>query len=195
MEGRGIENIVELKVTDRKANVKEFTAGWGPASVIEKEIIIPQITYFTNDSWELVSARDDSNGWPILHSAGYSKGKFFVWTIPDNFIDLYALPENVLNRIRQVATEGMKVTLEGPGEVSLFVYDNRTFIAESFLDQEVKVRFILDINTKKITEIPSSVVITGTDRIAPAFMNRKSGKDVSVFEVTLKPHSFRAFKF
>ena len=32
MEGRGIEDIVELRVTDRKANVKEFSAGWGPTS-------------------------------------------------------------------------------------------------------------------------------------------------------------------
>lgn len=195
MQGKGIEDIVELNVTDRKASVKEFTAGWGPASFIEKEMIIPEITYYTNDSWEQVSAKDDTNGWPILHAADYSNGKFYVLTIPDNFIDLYALPENALNRIRQVATGGMNVLLEGPAEVSLFAYDNHSFVAESFLDHEVTVRFVLDIGTKQITEIPSGGVIKGTDRLAPSFMNRKFGTDSSVFEVTLKPHSFRTFKF
>ena len=195
MQGKGIENIVELNVTDRKASVSEFAAGWGPAVSIDKEIIIPEVTYFTNDSWELVSARDDTNGWPILHSADYSKGKFYVLTIPDNFVDLYALPEIALNRIRQVATEGMKVSLEGPGEVSLFVYDNNAFVVESFLDHAVTVRLILDIDTKQIEEVPSENILKGSDRIAPSFMNRKFGKDVSVFEIALQPHSFRAFTF
>ncbi len=88
MQENGIEDIVELRVTNRKANVKEFAAGWGASTTIGKEILIPQISYLTNDSWEIISARDNTNGWPILHSADYSKGKFFVWTIPDNFIDL-----------------------------------------------------------------------------------------------------------
>lgn len=195
MQEKGIKDIVELEVTDRKASVKEFTAGWGPASTIEKEIIIPEVTYFTNDSWEQVSAKDDTNGWPILHAADYSKGKFYVLTIPDNFIDLYALPENALNKIRQVTAGGMKVLLEGPAEVSLFEYDNNSFVAESFLDHEVTVRFVMDIKTKQITEVLSGRVIKGTDRLAPAFMNRKFGSDASVFEITLNPHSFKAFKF
>ncbi|HPF52238.1 MAG TPA: hypothetical protein PK335_11720 [Draconibacterium sp.] len=195
MQGKGIEDVVELNVTDRKASVKEFSAGWGPASSIEKEIIIPEIEYYTNDSWEQVSAKDDTNGWPVLHAADYSKGKFYVLTIPDNFIDLYAFPEMALNKIRQVATQGMNVLLEGPAEVSVFEYDNNSFVAESFLDHEVTVRFVMNIKTKQMTEIPSGEVIKGTDRLAPSFMNRKFGTDASVFEVTIKPHSFRAFKF
>jgi len=194
MQRKGIEDIVELEVTDRKASVKKFTAGWGPAASIEKEIIIPEITYYTNDSWELVSAIDDTNGWPVLHSADYSKGKFYVLTIPDNFVDLYILPDNVLNRIRQVATDGVTPTLEGPGEVSLFNYDNNSFVVESFRDKEVTVKILLDINKKSIKEIATNEVLTAEDRIAPTYMNRKFGKDVSVFEVTIKPHSFRAFQ-
>lgn len=195
MQGKGIEDIVELDVTDRKATVKEFTAGWGPVSTTDKEMIIPQISYYTNDSWELVSAKDDTNGWPILHAADYSKGKFYVLTIPDNFIDLYALPENALNRIRQVATTGMDVQMEGPAELGLFVYDNKSFVIESFLDEEVSVRFLIDFTTKQITEVPGGEALKGTDRLAPSFMNRKMGTDASVFEVTVKPHSFRAFRF
>lgn len=195
MEGKGIEDIVELRVTDRKANVKEFVAGRGATTTIEKEILIPQINYLTNDSWEIISARDDTNGWPILHSANYSKGKFFVWTITDNFIDLYQLPEPVLNSLRQTVAGHLNVKLEGPGEVSLFVYDNNSFVVHSFLDEEVTVRVLLDKDATEIIDVASSEKINGTFREAPIFRNRKMGEDAMVFEVTIQPHSFRAFTF
>jgi hypothetical protein len=195
MQGKGIESIAELRVTDRKASVKEFTSGWGPASTIEKEILIPQINYLTNDSWEIISARDDTNGWPILHAADFSKGKFYVLTVPDNFIDLYILPEPVLNSLRQIVAGDLKVTLEAPGEVSLFVYDNNSFVVESFLDKEVKIKILLDKGAKQITDAATGEIITGVERPAPVFRNRKFGKDAIVFEVTLKAHSFKGFTF
>ena len=40
----------------------------------------------------MLSAIDGPNGWPLLHEADYSKGKFYVLTIPDNFADLYHFP-------------------------------------------------------------------------------------------------------
>ena len=195
MEGKGIEDIVELRVTDRKANVKKFAAGWGPTTSIDKEILIPPINYLTNDSWEIISALDDTNGWPLLHSADYSKGKFFVWIIPDNFIDLYILPENVLNWLRETVAGNLDVQLEGPGEVSLFVYDNNSFVVHSFLDEEVTVSVLLDKTGVEITDVASGEEIEGILREAPVFRNRKMGEDITVFEVTIKPHSFRAFTF
>jgi len=195
MQGKGIENIAELRVTDRKAKVHELAAGYGPSVKIEKEIIIPQINYLTNDSWEVVSALDDTNGWPLLHRAAYSKGQFFVLTIPDNFIDLYHLPAPVLNTIRQNVAGSLQVRLEAPGEISLFVYDNNTCVVESFLDQEVTFNLILDKNVKQVTDIDSGKIIPAKARIAPAFRGRKFGNDVAVVKVTLKPHSFKGFKF
>lgn len=195
MQEKGIEDIVELRVTDRKASVKEFTAGRGPAVTIEKEIIIPQINYLTNDSWEIISALDDTNGWPILHTAGYSGGKFYVWTIPDNFADLYNLPAPILNRLRETVAGNMDVVLEGPGEVGLFLYDNNSFVVESFLDKEVTVQIALDKKAGTLTDEASGEKWNGKLREAPVYRNRKYGKDAMVFEVTLKPHSFKAFRF
>ena len=66
------------------ADQKWLTSVWATLSrqmnvdKFYKEIIIPQVTYLTSDPWKLVSARDDTNGWPILHAADYSKGKFYV---------------------------------------------------------------------------------------------------------------------
>ena len=92
-----LDDIVELRYTDRKALVQDFTAGTFRLIHTEKPVLIPQIQYLTNDSWEIVSGIDGANGWPILHNADYSKGHLYVLTIPDNFADLYDLPAEVLN--------------------------------------------------------------------------------------------------
>ena len=195
LQGKGIEDIVELNVTDRKASVSRFRVGWGRPMETDQEMIVPQISYLTNDSWEVVSALDDSNGWPILHRADYSSGQLFVLTVPDNFIDLYQMPEGVLNRIRQDVAGSLGVVLEGPGEVSLFTYDNGSFVVESFLDEKVSVNVLMDPDIQELTDVMSGAKIWSTPRIAPEFMGRKFGKDVSVFQLEIMPHSFRAFTY
>jgi hypothetical protein len=195
MQGRGIEDIVELRVTDRKAVVKEFAVGWAPPVVIERDMIIPQMQYLTNDSWEIISALDDTNGWPVLHSAGYSTGTFFVWTMPDNFIDLYRLPPTALNRLRQTVAGHLPTLLEGPGEVSLFVYDNNSFVVHSFLDEEVTVKIIMHEKTAHLLDAASGDKVTGTMRRPPAFGTRRAGNETMVFDVIVAPHSFRAFTY
>ena len=192
LQGKGIEDIVEMEVTDRKACVKEFRAGFGGLLEADREILIPQVTYLTNDSWEVISALDDTNGWPILHRADYSNSQMFILTIPDNFIDLYYLPEGVLNRIRQDVAGSMPAVLEGPAEVSLFVYDNSSFVVESFLDEPVTVRVAVDPSVTEVTDVASGEKIEGSKRVAPSFRGRTFGRDLFVIELDIRPHSFRA---
>lgn len=87
LQGSGIEDIVELQVTDKKALVHRFS-DWRNVYHSEKDILIPQVWYATNDSWELITALDNGTGYPILHQAGYAGGKLYVLTIPDNFGEL-----------------------------------------------------------------------------------------------------------
>ena len=87
-------------------------------------MVIPQIQYLTNDSWVEVSALDETNGWPMLHSASYGGGTLYVLTIPNSFTDLYHLPAAVLDRIRDTLCRDLFVRLHGPAMVSLFTYDN-----------------------------------------------------------------------
>jgi hypothetical protein len=192
LQGKGIEDIVELTVTDRKANVKQFRAGWGSPMESDHEMIIPQVTYLTNDSWEVISALDDTNGWPVLHRADYSSGQLFVLTVPDNFIDLYQLPEGVLNRLRQDIAGSQAMVLEGPAEVSLFLYDNGSFVVESFLDETVRINVLADPAIVEVNDALTGEKITASLRKAPEFGGRRFGKDVSVIELEIKPHSFRA---
>ena len=70
LQGRGIEDIVELEYTDKKALVHRFY-DWRDVHISEQDILIPQIRYATNDSWELITALDSGVGYPILHQASY----------------------------------------------------------------------------------------------------------------------------
>jgi hypothetical protein len=115
----------------------------------DKPVLIPQIQYLTNDSWEIVSGISGDDGWPILHEADYSKGHLYVLTIPDNFADLYNLPAEVLNKIREVLCAQLKVQIEGSSKISLYVYDNNTFIVESFLDKETAVKIVTSTQFNK----------------------------------------------
>ena len=193
LQGKGIEDIVELTYTDRKALVKDFRAGWGMGAQSSQEILIPQINYLTNDSWEEVTATRGATGWPILHRAQYSKANLYVLTIPENFSDLYQYPAPVLNRIRAVATQDFNIKIEGPSMVSLFLYDNGTFIVESFLNEPVTVKIITNEPVKTINDLLSGESLQGAVVPVFAFRNRQPDPTYS-FEITIKPHSFRVFK-
>ena len=64
--------------------------------------------------------------------------------VPDSFPDLKKLPEAVLNRLR-AEFEVNGITLEGPSNLSMFPYDNDTFVLYSYVtsankDADITVR-------------------------------------------------------
>ena len=189
LEGKGIEDIVELRYTDRKALVKDYKAGWGGLIKGEKEILIPQIQYLTNDSWEQVSALAGGMGWPLLHKADYANGDLYVLTIPDIFADLYSLPEEVLNKFRDTFSRHHFVRLHAPAKVAIFLYDNNTAVVHSFRDEPSKIRLIT-AKGKNIKEIFSDEAIDGSD--IPGSWGKPSTE--KAFDLVIKPHSYRVFK-
>ncbi|MFZ0429521.1 MAG: hypothetical protein WAO20_15490 [Acidobacteriota bacterium] len=192
LENRGLGDIVELRYTDRKARVKDFVVGFGRTATSDSEILIPEIQYLTNDSWEEVSALAGPNGFPILHSAGYAGGTLYVLTIPENFADLYQLPSEVLGRIRSLLLGQFYVRLEGPSLVSLFVYDNDTFIVESFRDEPIDVRLVVDARLDSLRNLQSGETLAGQKRPASPWI--RGDRDRVVFQTEIKPHSFQVLR-
>jgi len=196
MQDKGIKGIFEMVVTDRKADIDTVLVSGGFGSRINTTAVtikIPILTYFTNDSWELITTLDYGNGWPLLHHSVYSEGNIYVWTIPDNFSHIYALPAPALNLIRKTASPGMDVYMEGPSQVALFTYDNGTFAAHSFHDKPVEVSFVF--KGEKLTDIASGEALTGTGRVvSPVNGHPRTGEREMVVKAVIPPHSFRAFK-
>ena len=166
LQGKGIEDIVELEYTGQTVAVREFGGGrGGRAAPLDNAILLPKIRYATNDSWETVTAFTSMNrtsGTPVLLSTKYSKGLFYVLTIPEDEGDLYYYPQTVLTSIRNVLAKDMFVRLDAPSMVSLFVYDNDKFIVESFQGQDkpVTARIIADARITKLRDLVSGEEIT-----------------------------------
>jgi hypothetical protein len=195
LQGRGLHHIAEVEHTGRVALVRTFQDGRrGTLVEGEKAILIPQIGYRTNDSWELVSAIDGDNGWPLLHDADYLDGQLQVLTIPENFADFYHYPAEALNAIRRHLSKHLPVQLEAPGKVSLFVYDNNTFVVHNFRDEAVEARVAVGLDRQGLED-----ALTGQQlgleerRVSPGW-----GKEpVPVSHIAgfrVPPHSFRVFR-
>ena len=148
----------------------------------DHDILLPQVRYATNDSWEEITALAAENGFPLLHHADYGSGRLYVLTIPDNFADLYALPAPALDHIRRVVTKGLPVRLQGPSRVSLFAYDNDTYVVHSFLDRMGSVELVADGRDVTLVDLQTGAVQPGQPR-----------GDATAFSVFLEPHSYRAF--
>jgi hypothetical protein len=195
LQGKGIEDIAEIRHTDRKAVIKNFRGQ--NAVPPDLHILIPEIQYLTNDVWELVSGMTQNDlGYPLLLQAGYAKGTLYVLTIPDNFSDLYSFPAQVLTQIRNVLLRDIFVRIESPGDVSLFVYDNNTFIVESFLPENTEVRISLDRKYTKIRDIITGQEFTGQptgSSFGGSFgFGAGAGNRLS-YPIQIKPHSYRVF--
>src|SRR5208283_2691602 len=60
LQGKGIEDIVEVRYTDRKILAHEYLSSFGAGrgadigSEPEADVLFPEIDFLTNDSWALV---------------------------------------------------------------------------------------------------------------------------------------------
>jgi hypothetical protein len=194
LQDKGIEDIAELRYTDRKSLVREFSVGWRGIFSSETEMLIPQINYLTNDSWELISGMDSGLGWPFLHMAGYAKGRLYVLTIPENFADIYNLPPEVLSEIRKTLSGELYARLEGPAKISLFLYDNHTLIVESFLDESTSVSIATGGKFTMLTDIISGEKISAEKIPNDMPWIQPSGSVDVRFSFILKPHSYKVFR-
>ncbi|MBN1641097.1 MAG: hypothetical protein JXA09_07665 [Anaerolineae bacterium] len=189
LQDAGLRDIVELEVTDRKANVQDFLIGWFGVHHADEPLLIPHIDYLTNDSWEEISGLTRTTGHPVLHSASYGGGTLYVLTIPDNFDDLYRLPAQVLAQIRAVLMGDLYVRVDGPAQVALYAYDNGAFVVESFLSDTVQVRILVRDDAGAPCDARSGVPLSGQ----PVLDWREQRTGVTAFETAIQPHTCRVF--
>lgn len=195
IQDRGFRReIAEVMVTDGKTSTQEmwgYPLGWGAKVKLERPILLPELRYNTNDSWELIASMTNGMGFPVVHYVPYADAKLYVLTVPDNPAELYLWPAPVLNFVRQIASKGLFARLEGPAQVALMEYDNRAVVVESFRDEAAEVRIVTGPEVVKMKNVATGEMVEGTlektggRMMGPATEHR-------VFALTLKPHSFVA---
>jgi hypothetical protein len=186
LQGKGIADIADIVYTGGVVSTHEFMSERRFGDVkADSDILLPQITYFTNDSGSVISAytsASKTSGDPILLKTKYSKGLLYVLTIPEAMGDLYSYPQPVLDGIRQVLAEDMYVRLDAPSRVSLFVYDNDKFIVESFQERTVQARIVTAARITKLQDMQTGQVLMGTQQGA-----------TTVFDMPVASGTYRVF--
>ena len=190
-----LADVCELYCGDLKAIVNDF----GFAGKSAREFIIPQVKYFTNDAWEVVSAgrplTGGVSGYPILLRDTYSKGMLFVLTIPDDFGNLYDYPAGALNVIRRAMSKDVGAYIEGPAKVAFFPYDNKTMVVENFNDEAVSLRVVVNSKISNLSNLLTGELLQPADLPKPApswGRNRFFGypDGATVFDISLPAHSY-----
>ena len=189
-----LTEVAELRCTDLKALVNDF----GRYGQSGRDLLIPQVQYYTNDAWEMVSAgrplTGGVSGCPILLRAPYATGNLYVLTIPDDMGNLYDFPANALNEIRRIMSKDIGVCLEAPPKVGLFVYDNKTLVVENFNDEPVEVRIVTGDKVMKLESLEDGTVLSPLPA-GPVIQTRRPVTPKNSFRLLLLPHSYKAFRY
>jgi hypothetical protein len=201
LSGKGIEDLIEVRYTDRRFLAEGFFSGFGAGNGTaldqtgDLRILFPELDFLTNDAWPVVRALADGSTYPVLLMDRYAQGTLLVWTMPDNFSDLYRLPPSVTSAIKDQVMRDFPVRVDGPGQVALFAYDNNTFIVESYLPQTTDVTVSLNGGFDKIKNLLTGEILTGQN--PPASHEpwaRVARENREIFKVQLPPHSYRVFQ-
>jgi hypothetical protein len=189
MQGKGIEEFTSALYTDKKAVTRDYMiSGFGSVFTGEyygrDDVLFPVIKYSNNAADCLVAARKNDNNFPVLLRNCYANGTVYTLTVPDDYADFYKYPTEVLTTIRQYLMSSLGLYIEGVDNIGIFMYDNATFIVESFRDSDSKIRLHIATGTKKLIDVRSG------HELVPLL--RKD--DESIYEVSLKPVLYKVFK-
>jgi hypothetical protein len=200
---KGFQDIAEIEVTGHRIIAKRFGSGLGggrgaavdAATEPDLNIVLPQMRHFENDAWPGLQFTTAASGYAMAISAAYGKGTFYVLAIPDDFADLYRLPQSVLHQLRSLLGLDLFVSLDAPDHVSLFAYDNRTFIIQNFRAQSVSAR-VRVTDATRIRDLLTDQTLAASQGAGGsrwAGRGNFAGPSGASLDVTIPGHSFRAF--
>lgn len=188
MRGKGIEDLTCVEYSDGKVcsdvyTIWENSCAFDPMFINGQKVTVPLLKYMTNSADSIISLCGNDDNFPLFLKNRYGNGIVYTLNVPDSYSDIFNYPQEILTAIRQYLMSGLELFLECREKISIFLYDNNTFILESFQKFRCKARihitgnrFLLDIRTGEI--------------IKPIYAcNTKS-----IFEIDMMPVIYRVFK-
>ena len=192
-ENRGIHALSSVRMENRKTVCDQFMTEekgkWGRTITgrMKNPILFPVMEFSNNASWALIKYMHEQESYGMLLRDYYGKGILYTLSLPDSYPDLYQFPESVLTRLR-AEFPVKNIYAEGGNEISLFIYDNNTFIPYAYVDEGAKPCTVkIHVNGKaNALADPLNEKI----RIEPLY----SSKTETVFDLRLVPGHYKLWK-
>ena len=160
-QDHGFKDLAEWQATGHTIAIDQYFVGFGAGNGTElketgktQPILFPEVTFYTNDSWGIIRGVAAAKGFPIVLMNHYSKGTLYLWTMPENFGDLYNLPQPMITRIKSFLFGDAAVAIDAPDHVALFTYDNGAFVVENFRDDAANVAVLRKRKAAETLAIP-----------------------------------------
>ena len=140
---RGIQRMTSIRFAGRKVLAEDFLVEQVDSRMHgrlmtwphgRKSVLVTVPEHRNNSSWALIKTRVGQESYGMLLQDTYGRGEMLTLAVPDSFSDLYQLPVDVLTRLR-AAFPVSGVYLECEPLISLFAYDNDTFIVYPYVDE------------------------------------------------------------
>jgi len=153
-------------------------------------IRLPVAEFRNNATWAVVKGAKDEESYGILLRDDYCDGHMWTLAMPDAYPDVYRLPSPVISRIRQqFPVNG--VWLEGPGRISLFIYDNDSFVMYPYVMEGVQREMVrVHVKGAAALENPLWKGRFGSGRMEPLYA--RDGE--AVFELPAMPGKYVLYK-
>ena len=190
--GKGIERITSIRYRGRKLTASDFAAEnsflfdrWERESSA-KALTVPVLEFRNNATWGAVcKAICEEEACTLFALDTYGAGQLYTLVLPEAFSEIKYYPEAVLSRMRrEFAVNGIR--MEGKGQISLFIYDNDTFVVYPYVDNNT---FDRDI-TVFVKDAKSLSPLNGGKEIQPLY----TVKDESAFRLRTQIGKFCAYR-
>lgn len=190
---RGLKALTSFRYRNRMVSAKDFLIerrGGFNSVTGAKEIAFPLMEFRNNSTWAaLCKGLKNEESYTLLARDTYGKGRMMTMVLPDAITDFREFPVEILNRFREeFAINGIR--FEGPANISLFPYDNDTFLLYNYVtswanDSNVLV-YIEDAKEIEFAKKPQ----WGPQSLKPLY----SEGDYSVFRLRVPVGKFNAFR-
>jgi hypothetical protein len=166
--GKGIEELTSIRYRGRRFTTRTYRDGafGGSDCYAKHSVTYPLLEHRNNTTWALAKAVVGEENYPIVLSDHYGKGQLITIAVPDEYGYIYDIPAPILNVIRQQFTDEVPYYLAGPGQASLFAYDNDTLALYKYTDKLTSGAYSLVVsgNAESITGLTDGMTLPPAER-------------------------------
>ena len=150
MYGKGIQDLTSVRLTHRHVMGREYMIDLcdNDYSGIQyakgsDAVMFEALDYKTNATWADILMLASEDNFPVLTEDFYGRGRLLILNVPENFADLYRLPQEVIGTVCRELSAGQPCYLAAEPKMSLICCDNETCCLHSFRPMLTRAQLVV----------------------------------------------------